>query len=235
MSHSSLRSFSSVRSLGNLSPKSPATQSLSRGVSFSQSPTEESPPAGSFVVGPPRGSMDTLSRALQNYHQRTGAAHRSLTVDHGHATTAPTSPLRPAVPAFSRSASSDDGPSKLRDKGKGKENDAFTGLGLRPGAEGISARTGTRFVMTSPPTPSGSRNQKPLPKLDPVLAALERGSKLKSKSICLNCGKKGNNYPCCPRCGEAWCSRECRVEANNGGKHVCKRTAPVPSAPERAL
>ncbi|KAG8750927.1 hypothetical protein FRC12_012694, partial [Ceratobasidium sp. 428] len=106
------------------------------------------------------------------------------------------------------------------DKGKGKENDAFTGLGLRPGAEGISARTGTRFVMTSPPTPSGSRNQKPLPKLDPVLAALERGSKLKSKSICLNCGKKGNNYPCCPRCGEAWCSRECRVEANNGGKHV---------------
>ncbi|QRV92620.1 hypothetical protein RhiJN_20638 [Ceratobasidium sp. AG-Ba] len=224
MSHSSLRSFSSVRSLGNLSPKSPATLSLSRGVNFSQSPTEEQPPAGWFVSGPPRGSMDSLSRALHQYVHR-----RPFSVDLGHATTAPSSPLRPAAPTFSRSDSSESKLLKPRGKGKGKEN-AETGLGLRPGAEGVSARTGTRFVMTCPPTPSGT-SRKPLPKMDPVLAALERGSKLKSKSVCLNCGKKGDNYPCCPRCGESWCSRVCRVEANNGGKHVCKRTAPIPSAP----
>ncbi|KAG8679577.1 hypothetical protein FRC08_016887, partial [Ceratobasidium sp. 394] len=89
------------------------------------------------------------------------------------------SPLRPTAPAISRSSSSDSSPSKPR--GKGKENARPTGLGLRPGAEGVSARTGTRFVMTCPPTPS-AKSQKPLPKLDPVLAALERGSKLKSKS-----------------------------------------------------
>ncbi|KAG8738681.1 hypothetical protein FRC10_006598 [Ceratobasidium sp. 414] len=182
MSHSSLRSFSSVRSLGNLSPKSPATLSLSRGASFCESPTEELPPAGWFVVGPPRGSIDSLSRALQNYSQRTDVMHRSFTLDPGHAITAPSSPLRPTASTFSRSASSDSNRSKPRDKGKGKENAGPTKLGLRPGAEGMSARTGTRFVMTCPPTPS-SGSQKPLPKLDPVLAALERGSKLKSNIL----------------------------------------------------
>lgn len=236
MSHSSLRSFSSVRSLGNFSPKSPASLSLSlsHDLRFSESPIDELSPSGSFVTGSPEtglGSLGHLSRIL-HANLRRGAVRRATISGDEYPSSAPTSPLRPTHPPFSRSAS---GSSELSSPGasilfsgnpkpsaKGKEKAQF---GLRPGAAGVSSRTGTRFVMTSPPTPSGLGHGKALPKLDPVLAALERSSKLKSKSLCANCATRGSNYPCCPRCGETWCSRECRVAANNGGKHTCKRVA----------
>ncbi|CAE6489917.1 unnamed protein product [Rhizoctonia solani] len=215
MSHTSLRSFSSVRSLGGLSAKSPATMSLSHDFQAGENPL----PSGSFIVGSSAtalGTLDMLAENLQVHPRR----REPLSPENGHSVTAPTSPLRKATLARSNS---EDSSSR---KGKGKENAAqLPREGVRPGTGNLCVRTGTRFVMTSPPTPSGlGRSSVPLPKLDPVLAALEKSSKLKSKSLCLNCGKKGDNYPCCPRCGEAWCSRECRIEANNGGKHVCKRS-----------
>ncbi|CEL58510.1 hypothetical protein RSOLAG1IB_08601 [Rhizoctonia solani AG-1 IB] len=215
MSHSSLRSFSSVRSLGALSPKSSATLSLSCDFRVGESPS----PSGSFVVrssGTALGTLDSLAEDLQLRTRR----REPLLPENGHSATAPSSPRRSRL---SRTVSDE----STGGKGKGKENGAqLPREGLRPGTANLSVRTGTRFAVTSPPTPSGlGRSKLPLPKMDPVLAALERGSKLKSKSLCLNCGKKGDNYPCCPRCSEAWCSRECRVEANQGGKHICKRSA----------
>ncbi|ELU42265.1 hypothetical protein AG1IA_03705 [Rhizoctonia solani AG-1 IA] len=218
MSHSSLRSFSSVRSLGALSPKSPATLSLSCDFRAGESPT----PSGSFIMGSSGsawGTLDSLAEDLQVRSRR----REPLLPENGYSATAPSSPRRTTLSRTT--SSSTDG------KGKGKENAGqLPREGLRPGTANLSVRTGTRFAVTSPPTPSGlGRSKLPLPKMDPVLAALERGSKLKSKSVCLNCGKKGDNvspsHIGSPRSGPTWCSRECRVEANNGGKHVCKRSA----------
>lgn len=98
-------------------------------------------------------------------------------------------------------------------------------------------RSTARSTRT-PPTPSVRRRKSscsriPSPKLDnssgpsaftdlhPVLARLERDSKFfKAKVRCSTCGKTGAGFPMCGRCGEMWCSRECRV--GNGKRHVCR-------------
>ena len=207
MSHSSLRSFSSVRSLGHLSPKSPASLSLSHDFRFSDSPTDELSPSGSFVTGSPetsRGSLDSLSRILHASSRRRGAARWATISGDEHPSTAPASPFRPLPPTLSRSPSGNSAPlqssesilfsgnTSPRPSAKGKENAQF---GLRPGAGSVSSRTGTRFVVTDSPTlsPGGLGQGNAFPKLDPVLAALERGSKLKSKSLCANCATRGSN------------------------------------------
>lgn len=234
MSHSSLRSFSSVRSLGSLSAKSPATLSMSHDFGFGRLPIDGTSPSGSFVIGSPvtaLGALDSLAQTHQ-VPPRRSSLRRPLHTGNDRAVTAPNSPtLSRSTSNYFTDSRADGLTFSSLSKGKGKENQAeLPQEGLRPGAANVSARTGTRFVVTCPPTPSGLGHTKALPKMDPILAALERGSKFKSKSVCLNCGKTGSNYPCCPRCGETWCSRECRIEANNGGKHVCKRSATLPSA-----
>ncbi|KAF8685618.1 hypothetical protein RHS04_00506 [Rhizoctonia solani] len=171
MSHSSLRSFSSVRSLGALSPKSPATLSLSCDFRAGESPT----PSGSFIMGSSGsawGTLDSLAEDLQVRSRR----REPLLPENGYSATAPSSPRRTTLSRTT--SSSTDG------KGKGKENAGqLPREGLRPGTANLSVRTGTRFAVTSPPTPSGlGRSKLPLPKMDPVLAALERGSKLKSNT-----------------------------------------------------
>ncbi|KDN37305.1 hypothetical protein RSAG8_10287, partial [Rhizoctonia solani AG-8 WAC10335] len=172
MSHTSLHSFSSARSIGSLSAKSPATMSLSHDFRAGGSTS----PYGSFIVGSSETALETLDLIAENLqvHPRR---REPLSPENRHSATAPTSPLTRAA------------------KGKGKENATqLPQEGLRPGAANLSVRTGTRFAVTSPPTPSGlGRSTLPLPKLDPVLAALEKSSKLKSKSVCLNCRKKGDN------------------------------------------
>ncbi|CAE6483186.1 unnamed protein product [Rhizoctonia solani] len=216
MSHTSLRSFSSVRSLSGLSAKSPATLSLSHDFRAG----ENMLPSGSFTTGSSTTaleSLDSLVESLQVHPRR----REPLSPENGHSVTRPKSPLGRTT--LRRSLSNDLPNGK--GKGKGKENIQQPREGIRPGTANLSVRTGTRFVVTSPPTPSMlGRSSVPLPKMDSVLAELEKSSKLKSKSVCLSCGKKGDNYPCCPRCGETWCSRECRIAANNGGKHMCKRS-----------
>ena len=66
----------------------------------------------------------------------------------------------------------------------------------------------------------------PLPPLDPVLQAAERASKLlKSTVQCSTCGDRGKDFPRCGKCGEAWCSRQCRLKGLSSGgtkKHVCR-------------
>lgn len=60
----------------------------------------------------------------------------------------------------------------------------------------------------------------PASSLDPILASVEQKSKFCRKTMdCSNCRKSGVNFPRCPRCGDMWCSRECRV--GEGKRHVC--------------
>ncbi|KAG8214602.1 hypothetical protein J3R82DRAFT_9672 [Butyriboletus roseoflavus] len=56
-------------------------------------------------------------------------------------------------------------------------------------------------------------------KIHPVLAAVERGSKLSRRTICSACMKAGTNFPRCARCDDMWCSRACRLQG--GKKHIC--------------
>jgi len=87
-------------------------------------------------------------------------------------------------------------------------------------------------VSTPPTSPSTSTfnfdvvsaNQKETANadLDPVLATLEKSSRFcKRKAYCATCYKPGTSYPSCARCGEMWCSRECRLVG--GKKHVCSK------------
>jgi len=56
--------------------------------------------------------------------------------------------------------------------------------------------------------------------LDPILAKLERKSRLLTKEVCCaTCGKVGSDYPKCGRCETMWCSRECRMVG--GRRHAC--------------
>ncbi|KAH0832063.1 hypothetical protein J3R83DRAFT_12971 [Lanmaoa asiatica] len=71
---------------------------------------------------------------------------------------------------------------------------------------------------TSPPSPS-VENDDTAAKLHPILAAVEKGSKLSCKTICSTCMKAGTNFPRCPRCDEMWCSRACRLQGAK--KHIC--------------
>ncbi|KAI0712180.1 hypothetical protein C8Q76DRAFT_797058 [Earliella scabrosa] len=59
--------------------------------------------------------------------------------------------------------------------------------------------------------------------LHPVLEKLERASMFRVQTACATCGKRGSNFPCCPKCGEMWCSRECRLKKAVGKRHVCAR------------
>lgn len=56
--------------------------------------------------------------------------------------------------------------------------------------------------------------------LCPILEAIENASKLSCRTICVACLKTGRDFPRCPRCGDMWCSRECRMQG--GKRHVCK-------------
>ncbi|KAG1786601.1 uncharacterized protein HD556DRAFT_1043091 [Suillus plorans] len=56
--------------------------------------------------------------------------------------------------------------------------------------------------------------------LCPILEAIENASKLSCRTVCVTCLKTGRDFPHCPRCGDTWCSRECRMQG--GKRHVCR-------------
>ena len=79
-----------------------------------------------------------------------------------------------------------------------------------------------------PTTPVHSNSTSPIlphKALRPILEALEDASKFRVQTSCASCGKAGSNFPCCPRCSEMWCSRECRLRSTGGKKHICKKSA----------
>lgn len=54
-----------------------------------------------------------------------------------------------------------------------------------------------------------------------ALVALEEQSRFRVRTSCSTCHRAGSNYPCCPKCGEMWCSRQCRLTSTGGKKHRC--------------
>ncbi|KAJ7675884.1 hypothetical protein DFH06DRAFT_1292097 [Mycena polygramma] len=93
------------------------------------------------------------------------------------------------------------------------------------------SRTASSFADRAPPSPASA----PLLDFDtdyarprkgahdptsPALASLERRSRFcANRVVCATCLVPGTNFPACPRCGAAWCSRACRLP--NGVRHVC--------------
>ncbi|KAI6015572.1 hypothetical protein BKA83DRAFT_2082597 [Pisolithus microcarpus] len=70
-----------------------------------------------------------------------------------------------------------------------------------------------------PPDPAWDESPRKPPaeihKLHPVLEGLERKSRVSCSSQCSTCLKSGRDFPRCGRCGQMWCSRDCRLQ---GGK-----------------
>ncbi|GJE97140.1 zinc finger MYND domain-containing protein [Phanerochaete sordida] len=85
-----------------------------------------------------------------------------------------------------------------------------------------------------PATPRGSSPLHSPTTLGPSLSALERQSRLRVPAQCVACKRAGHNFPSCPTCGDSWCSRECRVAAAAGSRHVCAHRKGTPSPPSEA-
>ncbi|RPD62412.1 hypothetical protein L226DRAFT_532580 [Lentinus tigrinus ALCF2SS1-7] len=51
------------------------------------------------------------------------------------------------------------------------------------------------------------------------LEELERTSRFRVPCVCMTCKRAGSNFPSCAKCGDMWCSRECRV--GTAGTHAC--------------
>ncbi|KAI0648073.1 hypothetical protein C8Q79DRAFT_551575 [Trametes meyenii] len=97
-----------------------------------------------------------------------------------------------------------------------------------------SSYSGSEYFPTAPSsagpaTPAHTAAALPVARksesLHPVLEKLERTSMFCVQTACATCGKGGSNFPCCPRCGEMWCSRACRLQRGNGKRHICSRSA----------
>jgi len=86
-----------------------------------------------------------------------------------------------------------------------------------------------------------STRRGPMPQLHPALAVVEQSSRLLKQSIrCAVCSDVGRDFPRCGKCGDAWCSRECRIKSLGEKKrHECTSNATAantitPSAPAAA-
>ncbi|KAI0770315.1 hypothetical protein C8Q74DRAFT_890959 [Fomes fomentarius] len=73
-------------------------------------------------------------------------------------------------------------------------------------------------TASSSEAPSTPRTQHELP---PTLQDLERTSRFRVQSVCTTCKRVGSNFPSCAKCGDMWCSRECRVGTTGAGSHAC--------------
>jgi len=84
-------------------------------------------------------------------------------------------------------------------------------------AEEHSSPKAPYITRTAPPMKSSSAND-----LHPILAQLERKSRLCTQKVqCSTCKKTGCDFPYCPRCGDMWCSRPCRLVG--GKRHICSK------------
>lgn len=84
-----------------------------------------------------------------------------------------------------------------------------------------------------PETPRGHYSPLPSPShartSSDSLSYLENTSRLRVPGVCVTCKREGANFPSCSLCGDAWCSRECRVQATRDHKHACPRRTMQPS------
>lgn len=94
-----------------------------------------------------------------------------------------------------------------------------------------SSYTDSEYFPTAPSSAgpaTPAREVSPSPKgkqrsLHPALESLEGSSKLSVKMCCATCQVAGTNFPSCPRCGEMWCSRQCRLQGTGGKRHACAK------------
>ncbi|RPD77809.1 hypothetical protein L226DRAFT_532579 [Lentinus tigrinus ALCF2SS1-7] len=106
------------------------------------------------------------------------------------------------------------------------------------GSDYFTLATSTAASSAGPPTPVHTVPALPLSggveagtirkpgdylTLHPVLEDLERCSMFRVQTACATCGKRGSNFPTCPKCGEMWCSRACRLQKSDGKRHVCAK------------
>lgn len=78
------------------------------------------------------------------------------------------------------------------------------------------SRSGLSSYDSPPASPLGNN----ISTLCPILEAIENASKLSGRTVCVTCLKTGRDFPHCPRCGDMWCSRECRMQG--GKRHICR-------------
>ncbi|KAF8194162.1 hypothetical protein BJ912DRAFT_959603 [Pholiota molesta] len=72
-------------------------------------------------------------------------------------------------------------------------------------------------------SPSTSPPASPTEELHPILARLEQKSRFCAQLVqCSTCRKQGSDFPRCPKCGDMWCSRACRLVS--GTRHTCSAT-----------
>ncbi|KAI0761956.1 hypothetical protein BD413DRAFT_485015 [Trametes elegans] len=73
-------------------------------------------------------------------------------------------------------------------------------------------------TASSSEAPATPRTHSPSPahELAPTLEDLERTSRFRVESVCVRCRRAGSNFPSCAKCGERWCSRECRLQGQLG-------------------
>jgi len=97
-----------------------------------------------------------------------------------------------------------------------------------PSSPQVPYITRSSLDSSCPPSPTSSSSSIHTthhirPDLHPILASLERNSRLCTQVIeCWTCGKAGSDFPRCAKCGVMWCSRPCRLVG--GKRHVCSTT-----------
>ncbi|KAL1741421.1 hypothetical protein HDZ31DRAFT_66952 [Schizophyllum fasciatum] len=139
-----------------------------------------------------------------------------------------------ALPSISRTSSCTDGSQSptsstatLLDEGALPSPD-------RCHAKSVEAHVGGKHHQTWGAAPAGraaalrsgtphSVRQRADSDLNPVLARLERDSRICAGVSCATCGRSGQGFPKCPRCSQQWCSRECRMPG--GKRHACRAAA----------
>ncbi|KAG2342205.1 hypothetical protein BDR05DRAFT_369785 [Suillus weaverae] len=86
----------------------------------------------------------------------------------------------------------------------------------------MNSTLGEQFIsaLSSHDSPPASPLGDNISTLCPILEAIENASKLSCSTVCVTCLKTGRDFPHCPRCGDMWCSRECRMQG--GKRHVCR-------------
>lgn len=89
----------------------------------------------------------------------------------------------------------------------------------------ISRSSSQDSLSTAPSSeaPATPKSHSPLlPEFRPTLADLEQASRFRVHAVCTTCRKTGSNFPSCSRCGETWCSRNCRLKGSSGARHTCR-------------
>ncbi|KAI0917165.1 hypothetical protein AcV5_007711 [Taiwanofungus camphoratus] len=77
-------------------------------------------------------------------------------------------------------------------------------------------------TASSSEAPETPRAHSILHEVRPTLVDLEYASRFRVHAVCVTCSKTGANFPSCARCGEMWCSRDCRLKGNSGSRHACQ-------------